>query len=65
MITKREASIISAYTGILLGSFSDMHSYVEEKMGCAVFTHEMGYRKISEEIKKLSEDDFMNLKVEA
>lgn len=31
-MTKREAAIVSAYTGILIGSFSDMHEYVEEKL---------------------------------
>ena len=64
MIKKREASIISAYTGILLGTFSDMHSYIEEVMQRPVYTHEMGNRKIADEIKRLSKEDFLNLNVE-
>ncbi len=31
-MTKREAAIMSAFTGIMIGSFSDMHKYVEEIM---------------------------------
>lgn len=40
-MTKREAAIISAYTGILIGDFNDMHKYIEEIAGCSVFTHEL------------------------
>ena len=64
MITKREASIISAYTGILIGTFADMHGYIEEVMQRPVYTHEMGNRKIADEIKRLSKEDFLNLNVE-
>jgi len=39
-MTKREAAIVSAYTGILIGSFSDLHQYIEEIMKRPVWTHE-------------------------
>lgn len=32
MLTKREAAIISAYTGFMIGEFSEMHKYIEEKL---------------------------------
>lgn len=32
-MTKREAAIVSAYTGYLIGEFKDYHAYVEEIMG--------------------------------
>ena len=61
-MTKREAAIVSAYTGVLIGDFNEMHRYIEEIMGRPVFTHELSY--IFDEIMKRSKNDFMNIKVE-
>lgn len=61
-MTKREAVIVSAYTGVLIGDFNETHRYIEEIMGRQVFTHELPY--ISDEITKRSKNDFMNIKVE-
>ena len=63
-MTKREAAIVSAYTGILLGKFSELHGYIEEIMGRPVFTHELGRDTIVAEIKDKSRQDFINLTVE-
>lgn len=60
-MTKREAAIIGAFTGILIGDFSDMHGYIEEIMGRAVFTHEMGNKEIAQEIKNKSKTDLLNI----
>lgn len=60
-MTKREAAIVSAYTGYLIGEFSDFHAYVEEIMGRPVFTHE--FPSIAEELKEKSKKDFMSIKV--
>lgn len=62
MTKKKEAVIVSAYTGVLIGDFNEMHRYIEEIMGRQVFTHELSY--ISDEITKKSKNDFMNIKVE-
>lgn len=62
-MTKREAAIVSAYTGILLGDFEDMHKYIDEIMGRYVFSHELGEKAIVEEIKNRSTQDFLNLEV--
>ena len=40
-ITKREAAIISAYSGIMLGKWENCHKYIEEIMGRPVYTHEL------------------------
>ena len=41
-MTRRESAIISAYTGFMITKdFSDVHAYIEEKMGRPVFTHEL------------------------
>ncbi len=61
-MTKREAAIISSYTGYLIGEFSDFHAYVEEIMGRPVFTHELP--SIADELKEKSKKDFMSIKIE-
>ena len=60
-MTKSEAAIVSAYTGILIGSFSDMHEYVEKIMRRPVMTHEMGNKIIADEIKEKSKADFIGI----
>lgn len=60
-MTKREAAIVSAYTGYLIGSFSDFHAYAEEIFGRPIFTHE--FPSIVEELKEKSKKDFMSIKV--
>jgi len=62
-VTKREAAIVSAYTGMLIGNFADMHQYIEEKLGRSVWTHELADIKIQEEIKQKSKEDFINIEV--
>jgi len=62
-MNKREAAIVSAYTGILIGEFSDMHGYIEEIIGDPVFTHQMADRLFSKHIKELSRQDFINIEV--
>ena len=62
-MTKREAAIVSAYTSILCGDFSELHKYVEEIMGRPVFTHEMGSKKLWEEIKDRSKHDFLAIDI--
>ena len=62
-MTKREAAIVSAYTGVMLGDSSDLHKYVEEIMEIPVWTHQMGNSKIAKEIKQKSKNDFCSIKV--
>lgn len=64
MLTKREAAIISAYTGYLIGEFSEVHKYVEEKFGRPVFTHEMGFNDFQERIRDMAKSDFVLIEVE-
>lgn len=60
-MTKQEAAIVSAYTGILCGDFNNMHSYIEKLFDRSAFTHEMGDKKFTEQIKERSKMDFINL----
>lgn len=62
-MTKREAAIVSAYTGFLIGSFGDMHAYVEEKLQRPVWTHEMGSKRVAEQIKESAKNDFIGITI--
>lgn len=64
-MTKREAAIVSAYTGYLLGDFAEMHKYIEEVMGRPVWTHEMGMSAFAEELRTASKADFIALRGES
>ena len=61
-ITKREAAIISAYSGIMLGKWEDCHKYIEEIMGRPVYTHELPI--LIFEIQEKAKPDFMKLEVD-
>lgn len=61
-MTKREAAIVSAYTGYLIGNFSDLQAYAEEILGRPIFTHE--FPSIKDELKEKSKEDFMNISIE-
>ena len=63
-MTKKEAAIISAYTGVLLGEFSDMHEYIEQILGRPVWTHQLANEDIHNEIKNKSRDDFISLSID-
>ena len=62
-MTKREAAIVTAYTGVVCGIFKDTHEYIEEILERPVFTHELGSKKVAAEIKEKSKRDFCNLTV--
>lgn len=61
-MTKREAAIVSVYTGYLIGEFSDFQAYAEEIIGRPIFTHE--FPSIADELKEKSKKDFMSIKIE-
>lgn len=61
-MTKTEAAIVSAYTGILLGSFSDMAEYCERILDRPIWTHQ--YPELRDEIKEKSKKDFSSMEIE-
>lgn len=63
MLTKREAAIITIYTGVLIGEWSDAHRYAQELMGRPVWTHEFADSKMIEELRKRSRLDFVDIPV--
>jgi len=56
-LTKEQAVIISAYTGILCAPFGDVHEYIEKKLKRPVFTHEIPHL----DLKHLMLDDFLSI----
>jgi hypothetical protein len=62
-MTRHEAAIISAYTGIFIGYFTDFHRYVEYLMDRPVMTYELDDPEVSIRIKELAKPDFMNIDV--
>lgn len=61
-MNKREAQVISLFTGFLIApTFSWVHEYAEELLGRPVFTHEFASKALSEELKKLAEPEMMKI----
>ena len=63
-MTKREAAIVAAYTGMLIGKFDDMHEYIEEIMGGPVFTHQLGNKEFVDEVQRRAKADFIAIQVQ-
>ncbi len=62
-MTKKEAAIITAYTRIMVGEFSDFHKYIEEKLRRSVYTHELANEDIWNELKIVCKEDLANIKI--
>jgi hypothetical protein len=62
-MTKKEAAIITAFTGIGFGGehFSDFHQYAEEKFGHPIWTHQMADEQFWIKLKTLSAKDFESI----
>ena len=60
-MNKREAAIVSAYTGYLIGDFGDMHQYVEKLLGRPIWTHE--FPDVKEEMKAKAKPDFIGIEI--
>ena len=58
-MTPTEKIIVSAYTGTLMCEFDDMHHYIEHKLGRLVYTHELGLKRVQDEIHSAVHDDFI------
>ena len=64
-LTKEQAVVLSGFTGLLHGSFSDFHEDVEKRLGRPVFTHELGNKDIVAKVKELYRGDFIAMQPEA
>lgn len=60
-LTKEQAAIIGAFTGIICGPFADLHEYAEKILERPVFTHEFAIDEFIEELKQKSKTDFISI----
>lgn len=56
-LTKKQAIVITGYTGKLACDFSDFHADVEKRIGRSVMSHEMA----SLDMDKLYKTDFIKM----
>lgn len=63
-MTDREKAIVTAYTGFCMLSgdgFRIFHEYIKNIMGRPVYTHELAYKPVVDEIKEKAKADFIAL----
>ena len=60
-LTKEQAAIIGAYTGIAVGPFEDIQEYAEKILGHPIFTHEFASKRLCEELKRETKPDLLSL----
>ena len=60
-MTREEKLIVSAYTGVLMTDFSDLHEFIEKKLGRPVYTHELADKTVMNELKESVKEDFLKL----
>ena len=60
-MTKEEKIIVSAYTGYLMCDISEVHKYIQEKLGRPIWSHEFAFKSVQEEVKEKTKEDFLRL----
>ena len=60
-LTRRQAAIITAYTGITCGPFEVFHEYAEKLIGRPIWTHEFASKGLCAQIKEDAKDDFLDI----
>lgn len=58
-LTREQAAIIGAYTGISCGPFADIQRLADEKLNTVTFTHHFADPKLWERLKEAVRDDFL------
>lgn len=58
-LTKEQAIVLTGFTGIMHGSFSDYHEDVEKRVGHGVFTHMFADQEFVKRTKELYKEDFL------
>ncbi|MDB4726491.1 hypothetical protein OAF54_03550 [bacterium] len=60
-MTTREAAVITAFTGVLVGDLITFLKYAEELLGRPVFTHDLSNEEVLDELKELSREDLLKI----
>ena len=61
-MTRREAAIVSAYTGYFIGELGELYNYLSELIGRPVYTHEIP--ALLDAYNSKIKQDFVMLEVE-
>jgi len=64
-LTKEQAAIIGAFTGVCMGPFGDIQEYAERKLGRPIWTHEFASEALSAELKEVARGDILSIVHEA
>jgi hypothetical protein len=60
-LTREQAAIIGAYTGISAGPFGDIQKYADEKLNTVTFTHQFASETFWKMLKEASKEDFISI----
>lgn len=60
-LTKEQAAIIGAFTGISCGPFADVHELAEKKLRRPIWTHQFANSELWAELKLAVRPDFLAL----
>ena len=60
-MTLHEKVVLSAYTGILMCDFWEVHKYIEKRLGRPVWSHELASEDLLAEIKEKAKSDFLKI----
>lgn len=63
-MTRREAAIVSAYTGYLVGDFTDLHNYAAQLMERPIWAHELANKDLAAEISRRAKPDFVAIEID-
>ena len=63
-MTKDEAAIVTAYTGVLIGEFDDFCKYAEKIIGRSIMTHELASKEMWKELRSAARNDFIGITVQ-
>ena len=61
-MTDREKAIVMAYTGFTMLAGDKLgiyYTYVQEKLGRSVMTHELAYQEVQDAIQEAAKEDFI------
>jgi hypothetical protein len=58
-LTREQAAIIGAFTGISCGPFSDVHATIERVLGRPVWTHEMAAKELWDDVRERIKPEFL------
>jgi len=62
-MTEREAAIVTAYTGILIGTMSKFHELAESLLERPIYTHEFGDKTVMSKLKQAAHAKFTGIEI--